>query len=610
MVPVLGVGVCMSPRALRRRGPPLGASSGMLASASALAGILHGSTFVVVVAAQVAAYVLAVYGALLPAALGGLLALVGLWIILWSLVPSVNELAWMAVVVWVPWISGQVVRDQREQRRQLRTMAARLAHERETSADLAVAQERTRMAGELHQEIARAVAIMISQAATAEAAVFASPARARRDLRTVQDMGRGEITQMRRMLRILRTDHRHGLPPEPRQSSRMQRRIRVPICRSSKLDLVVALTCLVSVEAWVVFHDDFSASERLLSALLAVPATMPLVWRRRMPLAVLVTIMAAVCIQQAAVDYVALTPLMLVVAPLIAFYTLAAEASITRALAGMAVMLMAAGSTTALTEGSAWKFVGGVVFHSVYLAGPFLCGRAVRLHRRQAEQLRTLTVRLKRERDARARLAVLDERTRVARELHDAIAHGVSVMVLQAGAAEQVLATKPEQARQAARAAQEAGRATLAELHPLLGVQVGDGSEQPSVAASLDELDALIEKVSRAGLSVDIQVRGCLPALPVGIDACAYRVIQEGLTNALRHGAPRPVTVSLDFRSDALTIEIVNVMQQANVVGEPGHGLVGMRERVEIYGGVLKVGSTADGRYVLQVRLPLGGERP
>lgn len=567
--------------------------------------------FAFVVAAQIAAYAFAAYATLLLAALGGLAAVLGLWIALWPLAPSANDLSWMAAIVAVPWISGRVVRDQRDQQRQLEATAAQLEDERDASAQLAVAEERVRLARELHRAIARAVDVMIAQAASAEAALSVSPARARRALHAVQETGRGEITEMRRMLRILRADHHRGAPDVAPQSELTASRVHEPIDRFPPLDLVVALGCLVSVEVWVIVHDGFSVSERLVSALLAVPATLPLVWRRRTPLAVLLIIAASVGLQQTLVHYDSLTPIVLIIAPLVAVYTLAAHASITRTLSGIAPSILVAAAASGITEGKAWEFAEGIVFHSVYGAGPFLCGRAVRLHRRQGDELRILTGRLKRERDARVRLAVLDERTRVARELHDSIAHGVSVMVLQAGAAEQVLAAEPEQARRATRAVQDAGRAALRELRPLLaGPPHHDRDDQRSVPPSLTELDALIEKMRRTGLSVDVQVRGSSsqPAPPpAGIDACAYRVVQEGLTNALKHGAARAAAVILDFRPDALTIEIVNVVDRASSADEHGHGLIGMRERVELYGGVLRAGPRSDGRYVVWARLPLGG---
>lgn len=580
----------------------------MLASAVGQAFDGMHATFALVVVAQLVAYAFAVRAPLVLATLGGLTALLGLWSALWSLAPSANDLAWMAVILAVPWLSGRVVQGQRVQRERLQVVASRLERERRASAQLAVAEERTRIARELHQATAQAVRVMIAQAARAEAALSRSATQARRALRAVQETGRGEIAEMRRMLRILRTDRWRRPAPEAPQSTPAPRRV----ASTSRLDLLVALFCLAIVETWVIVHSGFDASERLLSALLALPATLPLAWRRRRPLAVLLTIAAAVGAQQTLVSYDSLTPIVLVIAPLVAVYTIAAEVSVRRALAGIAPSVLIAAIASGITEGNAWEFVSGIVFHSVYGAGPFVCGRAVRLHRRQAERLRVLTMRLERERDARARLAVLDERTRVARELHDAIAHGMSVMVLMAGAAEQVLASAPEQARRAALAVQEAGRTTLEELHPLLGALAGDDQgDQRAAPPSLTELDALIAKVRRAGLAVEVRVRGSWPVLPAGVDACAYRVIQEGLTNALKHGARRSIAVlAVDFQPDALAIEIVNAVDESPVTGERGHGQIGMRERVGLYGGELRVGPAPDGRYVLRARLPLVGDGP
>lgn len=194
----------------------------------------------------------------------------------------------------------------------------------------------------------------------------------------------------------------------------------------------------------------------------------------------------------------------------------------------------------------------------------------------------------------------------MARELHDAIAHGVSVMVLQAGAAEQVLVAQPEQARQAMRAVQQAGRTALEELRPLLGVLATNDHENRRVAPpSLTELDALVANIRGAGLPVELYVHGLPATLPIGVDACAYRVIQEGLTNALKHGASLAVAVNIHFNSEVLTLEIINIIHAVTTAGEGGHGLIGMRERVELYGGELQAGPGSDGRYVLRVRLPL-----
>jgi signal transduction histidine kinase len=235
---------------------------------------------------------------------------------------------------------------------------------------------------------------------------------------------------------------------------------------------------------------------------------------------------------------------------------------------------------------------------------PWLAGRMARASRRQADRLRILAARLERERDARVRLALIDEHTRIARELHDSVAHAVSVMVLQAGAAEQVLTSAPDRARRAVRACQELGRQALGDLRRMLGVL---GIHEPVVAppAGLAQLDTLIAHVRQAGLPVRIEVHGTPGKLPAGVDIAASRIVQEALTNTLKHAGAVPTTVRLDYGHDALGLEIVDdgSARRDGRLGGGGHGLIGMRERVALYGGSLEAGPRGGGGYAVRVRL-------
>ena len=245
---------------------------------------------------------------------------------------------------------------------------------------------------------------------------------------------------------------------------------------------------------------------------------------------------------------------------------------------------------------------------------PWASGRAVRAQRRQAEQLRVLAQRLARERDARVRLAVTEERTRVARDLHDSIAHAVSVMVLQASAAEAVLTTAPDRARAALRAVAAQGRRALDDLQVVLGV-LGTETAPPS----LERLDALIAAVRRAGLPAEIQVCGEPVPLPAAVEASAYRIIQEALTNALKHAGSACTTVTLVYAPEALAVEVHDAGRSAPAVHDAGrcpppshgggHGLVGMRERVAAHGGELHAGPRDTGGYSVRADLPLSGTR-
>jgi signal transduction histidine kinase len=202
--------------------------------------------------------------------------------------------------------------------------------------------------------------------------------------------------------------------------------------------------------------------------------------------------------------------------------------------------------------------------------------------------------------------AVTHERATIARELHDVIAHSVSVMTVQAGAARLLLDEDLPRARESLVAVEETGRQALGEMRRLLGILRGDEHEtrlapQPGIA----DLDALIEQVRAAGLPVDVVVAGEPKALPPGIDLAAYRVVQEALTNALKHAGAARAQVSVRYRSSALELAVTdNGSARANGRGG-GHGLIGMRERVALYGGRFEAGPRAGGGYAVRASLPL-----
>ena len=211
-----------------------------------------------------------------------------------------------------------------------------------------------------------------------------------------------------------------------------------------------------------------------------------------------------------------------------------------------------------------------------------------------------------REKEASARIAVAEERARIARELHDIVAHAVSVMVLQVGAVRHKLPDTLEEDREALNRVEQAGRTALAEMRRLLGAmrRNGDGVElapQPG----LDGLDTLIDVVGRAGLPVRLHVDGDPFPLPRAIDLSAYRIVQEALTNALKHARASNVDVTVRYRPDELELEVVDDGAGPAKSDGLGHGLVGMRERVKIYGGEMSAGTAPTGGFVLSARLPI-----
>jgi signal transduction histidine kinase len=211
-----------------------------------------------------------------------------------------------------------------------------------------------------------------------------------------------------------------------------------------------------------------------------------------------------------------------------------------------------------------------------------------------------------REREAGARVAVAEERARIARELHDIVAHAMSVMVLQVGAVRHKLPETLEEDRDALGRVEQAGRTALAEMRRLLGAMRNDGDGvELGPQPGLDALDSLVEDVRRAGLPVRLRVDGNPFPLPRGIDLSAYRIVQEGLTNALKHADATHAGVTVRYQPDELALEVADDGKGPATTNGHGHGLVGIRERVSLYGGQMTMGAAAAGGFILTARLPV-----
>ena len=245
-------------------------------------------------------------------------------------------------------------------------------------------------------------------------------------------------------------------------------------------------------------------------------------------------------------------------------------------------------------------------FIAVLLLAPWLVGKAMRGRVADMSLLKVRAEKAEREREQRAQEAAREERARIARELHDVIAHSVSVMVVQAGAAEEVLRQAPDRALEPIRAVQETGRQALAEMARLLGMLRRDGEElglapQPG----LDDLETLIEQTRRAGLPVELRVEGTPRPVPLGADLSAYRIVQEALTNARKHAGEASAAVTVRYGPEALEVEIVDDGSGSGNGDGGGHGLVGMRERVALFGGEFQAGPQPAGGFRVHARLPL-----
>jgi signal transduction histidine kinase len=274
--------------------------------------------------------------------------------------------------------------------------------------------------------------------------------------------------------------------------------------------------------------------------------------------------------------------------------------------AGVGLIIVLAGIVIVVYNIPGPQTVGDFVFIPLRFVVAWVAGYALRERAEQAEAAEERASRAEREREAAARVAVAEERARIARELHDIVAHAVSVMVLQVGAVRHKLPDSLAEDRDALRGVERAGRTALAEMRRLLAAMRREGDEAELVPQpGLDGLNSLLDDIGRAGLPVQLHVDGQPVALPRGIDLSAYRIVQEGLTNALKHAHASDADVSVRYRPDELEIEVRDNGHGSVTNDGLGHGLIGVRERVKIYGGRMSAGTAVDGGFVLSTRLPL-----
>jgi signal transduction histidine kinase len=249
-----------------------------------------------------------------------------------------------------------------------------------------------------------------------------------------------------------------------------------------------------------------------------------------------------------------------------------------------------------------------LVFIFAFSTGIWLAGDLLRARTSEAQEHERRAVELERQRSAALIQAAADERARIARELHDVIAHNLSVVVIQAGAAQRVLDEQPEAAREALRQVEETGRVAMTEMRRLLGVlRKGDEDPltlpQPGVAA----LDALLDDVRSAGLQVSFRTSGEARTLPPGVDVSVYRIVQEALTNTLRHADASEATVEVRYLPGSVEIEVADDGRGARDTGwdtAGGHGLAGMRERAQLFDGGFEAGPRPTGGFAVRVVLP------
>jgi signal transduction histidine kinase len=345
-----------------------------------------------------------------------------------------------------------------------------------------------------------------------------------------------------------------------------------------------------------------------LAYVLALVHTLPLAARRRFPGTVL-----ALCVASGlAVAALGVPPIVLGLAILVAVYSVAAYGDRWVSLAGLAAAELGSAAVQ-LTPGRFQTLT--VVSNALVIGAAWLLGHFVGVRRAYTARLEQ-TAELERTRAEQARRAVAEERLRLARELHDVVAHAMSVIAVQAGVGAHVANTQHKEAAKALAAIEATSRAALEELRRLLGVLRQEDEPQGDLAPvpGLADLDSLLAEVSKAGLAVKLQVNGTRPPVPAGVDLSAYRIIQEALTNVVKHAGPARAQVTIGYRDQEVMVEVIDdgrgaVTPAGDGRAGTGHGLIGMRERVAVFGGDLEVGPRPGGGFRVAARLPLATGR-
>lgn len=385
------------------------------------------------------------------------------------------------------------------------------------------------------------------------------------------------------------------------------------------LDAALALAFVIwgQIDLWVVGGSFTQVpGPHAATAPFIILFALPLAWRRRWPLGSLAVIAGAIATESLVIGK---SPEggELLFPVLLALYSVGAYAEIDRAIMGLALGVGAI-TIDAIQDPSQElaSFAGVAVasgFFGVFLGGSaWLVGRHVQSRRRHAEQFERRAVHLEREQSELTKAAAEAERIRIARELHDVVAHSVSLMGVQAGAAERIVGRDADRAREALRSIQATSREAIRELRRLLSVL--RESDEPSELApqpGLGSLDPLVARAREGGLPVELRIDGDRGRVPPGVELSAYRVVQEALTNVRKHSPRAPTRVHVDCRRDRIELKVENDRSgQSNGAApgagtDAGYGLVGMRERVGLYSGTLRAGPTANGGFAVEAMLPI-----
>ena len=365
---------------------------------------------------------------------------------------------------------------------------------------------------------------------------------------------------------------------------------------SAVFDAVLAVALCAIAEAEVAAAGELATFGAVVPFL-----TLTLAWRRRAALHVALVAAGTLAVAAlfAPLEFPANAAFLAMFA---VTYSAGAHLPRRRALAAIGVVL-AAIAFEEIAQGG-----GDLLFAAIIFTVPWLIGRGVRAQREQERAIAETVLRLEYERARNAELAVASERLRMAREVHDTIAGLLNLIVVQAAVAEQCSSEQPEEASKAVALVHESGRAASADLRRMLGILRARSDGAAVVpAARLDRVDDLVTRARATGIDAKLRITGSRAAIPAALDLAAYRIVQEALSNVVKHAAGARADVHVRYGHDAIEIEISDTGGVAAPAASGGHGLLGMRERAAIFGGELEAAPTLDGGFTVRAHLPLEG---
>jgi signal transduction histidine kinase len=388
----------------------------------------------------------------------------------------------------------------------------------------------------------------------------------------------------------------------------LQARLRDLPPRAVDAGLVLAVAAAMALTIGIAEEPDASRSPDALAYLLGAALAALLLLRRRWPLGVLIASIGLLSVYYG-LDYPAFSAAVPLAA---AAYSAAVAGRGLPAAALLAAFVVVGGSVARLDEGESLADLlrDSLITDAALLAAILLLGEAVRNRRAWAEEVRARVRRAEQDRDREAERRVQQERLRIAREMHDVLAHTLAAISVQAGVAGDVIDEAPDKARASVQEIRRQSRDAIAELRATVGVLREGGTGAPRAPApGLAELKGLVEMAAGAGVQVEVSVAGAARPLPATVDLAAYRIVQESLTNVVRHAHASAASVSVRYDSEAVVLEVHdNGSGETNgATGDPGgHGLIGMRERATAVGGTLRVGTAPGGGYLVHATLPTG----